>query len=193
MVITGVFWELNELIFIKHLGWSLKLSKHSIISCWIITRHVFFLLSYYLHHHHCYFWVFLLKYYYFIFTFFTDTLICSLDINHMKKCFMWKCVICYFLNNVLDWDRHQFSSVQFSRSVVSDSLQPHESQHTRPPCPSPTPGVLLWTKSGPLLLFTNKVLLKHSLIHSFAYHLWLLHTIMAEFWSYNREFTAHKA
>ena len=35
----------------------------------------------------------------------------------------------------------QFSSVQFSRSVVSDSLQPHESQHTRPPCSSPTPGV----------------------------------------------------
>ena len=34
-----------------------------------------------------------------------------------------------------------FSSVQFSRSVVSDSLQPHESQHARPPCPSPTPGV----------------------------------------------------
>ena len=35
----------------------------------------------------------------------------------------------------------QFSSVQFSRSVVSDSLRPHESQLTRPPCPSPTPGV----------------------------------------------------
>ena len=35
----------------------------------------------------------------------------------------------------------QFSSVQFSRSVVSDSLRPHESQHTRPPCPSPSPGV----------------------------------------------------
>ena len=34
-----------------------------------------------------------------------------------------------------------FSSVQFSRSVVSNSLQPHESQHARPPCPSPTPGV----------------------------------------------------
>ena len=33
----------------------------------------------------------------------------------------------------------QFSSVQFGRSVVSDSLQPHESQHARPPCPSPTP------------------------------------------------------
>ena len=35
----------------------------------------------------------------------------------------------------------QFSSVQFIRSVMSDSLQPHESQHARPPCPSPTPGV----------------------------------------------------
>ena len=34
-----------------------------------------------------------------------------------------------------------FSSVLFSRSVVSDSLRPHEPQHTRPPCPSPTPGV----------------------------------------------------
>ena len=35
----------------------------------------------------------------------------------------------------------KFSSVQFSRSVVSDSLRPHESQHARPPCPSLTPGV----------------------------------------------------
>ena len=33
----------------------------------------------------------------------------------------------------------QFSSV--SRSVVSGSLQPHESKHSRPPCPSPAPGV----------------------------------------------------
>jgi len=35
----------------------------------------------------------------------------------------------------------QFSSVQFSHSVVSDCLQPHEPQNARPPCPSPTPGV----------------------------------------------------
>ena len=34
-----------------------------------------------------------------------------------------------------------FSSVQFSCSVMSGSLQPHESQHARPPCPSPTSGV----------------------------------------------------
>ena len=33
------------------------------------------------------------------------------------------------------------SSVQFSHSFMSDSLQPHEPQHARPPCPSPTPGV----------------------------------------------------
>jgi len=32
-------------------------------------------------------------------------------------------------------------SDQISRSVVSDSLRPHESQHARPPCPSPNPGV----------------------------------------------------
>ena len=36
---------------------------------------------------------------------------------------------------------YQFSSVQFTRSVMSDSLRPHESEHARPPCPSPTPGV----------------------------------------------------
>ena len=35
----------------------------------------------------------------------------------------------------------KFCSVQFSRSVVSDSLRPHGPQHARSPCPSPTPGV----------------------------------------------------
>ena len=34
-------------------------------------------------------------------------------------------------------------SVQFSRSVISDSLQPYGLQHARPPCPSPTPGAYL--------------------------------------------------
>ena len=41
-----------------------------------------------------------------------------------------------------------FSAVQFSCSVVSDSLWPHGLQHTRPPCPSPTPGV--YSNSCPL-------------------------------------------
>ena len=44
------------------------------------------------------------------------------------KMILWKCCT-------------QFSSVQFSHSVVSNSLQPHELQHARPPCPSPTPGI----------------------------------------------------
>ena len=44
-----------------------------------------------------------------------------------------KNALLFFLNN--------FSSVQFSHSVMSDSLWPHESQHARPPCPSPTPRV----------------------------------------------------
>ena len=40
------------------------------------------------------------------------------------------------------WHRaSQFSSLHFSCSVVSNSLWPHESQHARPHCPSPTPGV----------------------------------------------------
>ena len=41
-----------------------------------------------------------------------------------------------------------FSSVQFSRSVMSNSLPSHESQHARPPCPSPTPGA--YSNSCPL-------------------------------------------
>ena len=50
----------------------------------------------------------------------------------------------YWLPRAGGWELKnviQFSSVWFSRSVVSDSLRPHESQHARPPCPSPTPGV----------------------------------------------------
>ena len=43
--------------------------------------------------------------------------------------------------NIQGCTSRQISSVQFSHSVVSDSLRPHESQHTRPPCPSPSPGV----------------------------------------------------
>ena len=47
------------------------------------------------------------------------------------------CVAQETLLGVLWWS----SSVQFSCSVVSDSLRPHESQHAKPPCPSPSPGV----------------------------------------------------
>ena len=47
----------------------------------------------------------------------------------------------FFTTRAIEGRNCLFSSVQFSRSVVSDSLRPHESQHTRPPCPSPTLGV----------------------------------------------------
>jgi len=49
--------------------------------------------------------------------------------------------MCLTLCDPMDCNTPGFSSVQFSHSVMSNSLQPHESQHTRPPCPSPTPGV----------------------------------------------------
>ena len=46
-----------------------------------------------------------------------------------------------FFTTSTPWKPVASLSVQFSRSVVSDSLQPHESQHARPPCPSPTPSL----------------------------------------------------
>ena len=71
------------------------------------------------------------------------------------------CKVCFLVNFLFGWSIHRYEggikvshyyrvtvnfpfhtcSVQFSHSVVSDSLWPHESHHTRPLCPSPTPGV----------------------------------------------------
>ena len=48
--------------------------------------------------------------------------------------------VLYSFNSVL-CKSIQFSSVQFSHSVLSYSLRPHELEHARPPCPSPTPGI----------------------------------------------------
>ena len=48
---------------------------------------------------------------------------------------------CIYFHIYAYWFKTFFSSVQFSRSVVSDSWQHHESQHARPPYPSPSPGV----------------------------------------------------
>ena len=50
---------------------------------------------------------------------------------------------CIFLSQIIICLSMLFSSIQFRRSVMSDSLQPHESKHARPPCPSPTPRVHL--------------------------------------------------
>ena len=80
-----------------------------------------------------------------------DTVVNKIDIN-----------VCAQRADILGDNRHRgdtdntqneyvysmFSSVQFSCSVVSDSLRPHGLQHARPPCPSPTPGV--YSDSCPL-------------------------------------------
>ena len=50
-----------------------------------------------------------------------------------------KHIICHHNEKIIN--NRMIRSDQISRSVVSDSLQPHESQHARPPCPSPTSGV----------------------------------------------------
>ena len=57
--------------------------------------------------------------------------------TNMQIC---KCTPCSHTLQMDSWFVDSDSD-QISRSVVSDSLRPHESQHARPPCPSPTPGV----------------------------------------------------
>ena len=54
---------------------------------------------------------------------------------------MFWCTKWNFWIGVYKYVPFQIRSDQISRSVMSNSLWPHESQHTRPPCPSPTPGV----------------------------------------------------
>ena len=51
------------------------------------------------------------------------------------------CITGRFFTHWASWEAHSVLSVQFSRSVGSDSLWPHESQHARPPCPSLTASV----------------------------------------------------
>ena len=60
----------------------------------------------------------------------------------------------WFLLGNLPW---KFSSVQFSRLVVSDSLQSHEPQHARPPCPSPAPEI--YSNSGLLSRWCHPAIL----------------------------------
>ena len=61
--------------------------------------------------------------------------------SKMKMHFSTKIYIWMSMTALFKEAKNKSKSVQFSHSVVSDSLQPHESQHARPPCPSPIPGV----------------------------------------------------
>ena len=99
------------------------------------------------------------------------------NVNHFLGClflvifFYPRCAICWCSDHWMNGDGLRkssplkianrfetvviFSSVQFSRSVVSDSLWPHESQHTRPPRPSPTPGVHSDSRCAITLFISN--------------------------------------
>ena len=63
----------------------------------------------------------------------------NITYNNRNLEYIWLCKS--FSTSSTSPSSNKWQSVQFSGSVVSDSLQPHELQHTRPPCPSPTPGV----------------------------------------------------
>ena len=66
------------------------------------------------------------------------------------------CRECPRLTIVRPSSKTAFNSVQFSRSVVSDSLRSHELQHTRPPCSSPTPGA--YANSCPLSQWCHPII-----------------------------------
>ena len=83
-----------------------------------------------------------------------------------------------------------FSSVQFSRSVVSNSLRPHELQHARPPCPSPTPGVHSDSRPSSLhpYKFPNSWVKKNTcenISETLIYKYLTIHTLSMPVWNLN--------
>ena len=65
--------------------------------------------------------------------------LCKKGLNDMDNCHD---VVTHLEQDILEYEiKWTLGSIHFSCLVVSDSLQPHELQHARPPCPSPTPGV----------------------------------------------------
>ena len=77
---------------------------------------------------------------FFIFIFFSFSIGNFIFFYFIFKLYIIK--LCLKMYQIVLYEKIQTSySVQFSHSVVSDSLQPHELQHARPSCPSPTPGV----------------------------------------------------
>ena len=71
----------------------------------------------------------------------TDSWYIGMKTNIFQSCgHCWVFHICWH-TECSTFTASSFSSVQFSRSVMSDSWRPHELQHSRPPCPSPSPRV----------------------------------------------------
>ena len=73
-----------------------------------------------------------------------ETFIAEIEYN-CSRCTWWTVSIendtKYLADKLRQKQNKHFTSVQFSCSVMSNSLRPHEPQQARPPCPSPTPGV----------------------------------------------------
>ena len=86
---------------------------------------------------------------------------CNAYVEHLL--FLKNTDICNYSHFSLFFFHFTYYLVQFSRSVVSNSLRPHEPQHARPPCPSPTPGVYPnpWTLSR---MPSNHLILCHPLL-----------------------------
>ena len=82
---------------------------------------------------------------------------------------------------------HQFSSVHFSRSIISESLQPHGLQHARPPCPSPTPGVYSNSCLSNHLILCQPLLLPPSIFPSIRVfsNESVLHNRWSKYWSFS--------
>ena len=103
----------------------------------------------------------------------------------------WLLSLC-FHTVLLSASPFQASSVQFSGSVVSNSLWPHGLQHTRPPCPSPTPGV--YSNSCPFSQCCHPTIsssvIPFSSAHNLSQHQSLsnesvLHIRWPEYWSFS--------
>ena len=71
------------------------------------------------------------------------------------------CLVVFFLNS---GQTQNNISVQFSHSVMSDSLRPHGSQHAKPPCPSPTPRV--YSNSCPLSHWCHQTISSSAILFS---------------------------
>ena len=107
----------------------------------------------------------------------------------IEYCFL-RCRVgphCPFILNIL------LNSVQFSRSVVSDSLQPHGLQHTRPPCPSPTPRA--YSNSCPLtwyyLLIPNSQIIPPQLSLPLGNHSYVCFLSLFSFWPWQQKITGY--
>ena len=101
----------------------------------------------------------------------------------------------WILFSMRQWAKHQYQ-YQFSGSVMSDSLQPHGLQHTRPPCPSPTPRVC--SNSCPLSLWCHPTILSSfipfsSRLQSFPASVFSSESALRirwpQYWSFSRSIT----